>query len=186
VSGKRLFVSVDLDGLTDAVREAQAPFRDEPGLDPTDPEQVHVTLKFLGETDSDRLDDLRAALAAAVDDAGVEPFEAAFGGYGVFPSLDYISVVWVGVREGSEELARLHEAVEAWTTDIGFDPEDHEFTPHATVARMRDARRKDHVQRVVRERDPDVGRRHVSELRLTESTLTDAGPVYETLAAFPL
>jgi 2'-5' RNA ligase len=186
VTTKRLFVSVDLDGLADAVREAQAPFRDQPGLDPTDPEQVHVTLKFLGDTRPDRLDDLREALAAAVESADVGPFEAVFGGYGVFPSLDYISVVWVGVGEGGEALAALHEAVETRTTDLGFEPEDHEFTPHATIARMRDARRKEHVQQVVRERDPDVGRLRVEEVRLTESTLTDDGPVYETVAAFEL
>jgi 2'-5' RNA ligase len=182
----RLFVSVDLDGLADAVREAQEPFRDEPGLDPTDPEQVHVTLKFLGDTDPDRLDDLQAALAGAVEKAGVNPFEAEFGGYGVFPSLDYISVVWLGVREGGTELTALHEAVEVVTTDLGFDPEDHEFTPHVTLARMRDARRKDHVQEVVREEDPNVGRLDVEEIRLTESTLTEDGPVYETVAAFEL
>jgi 2'-5' RNA ligase len=186
VSAKRLFVSVDLDGLTDAVREAQAPFRDLLGIDPTDPEQVHVTLKFLGDTDPDRLDELREALATAVADADVGPFDAEIGGYGVFPSLDYISVVWLGVRRGSGELTALHEAIEPRTTDLGFDPESHEFTPHATIARMRDARRKDHVQAVVRERDPDIGTQRIEEVRLTESLLTDEGPVYETLAAFPL
>jgi 2'-5' RNA ligase len=182
----RLFVSVDLDGLAEAVDEAQAPFRDEPGLDPTDPEQVHVTLKFLGDTDPDELDDLRSALAAAVEDAAVDPFEAEFGGYGVFPSLDYISVIWLGVRRGSEELSALHEAIEARTTALGFDPEDHEFTPHTTIARMRDARRKEHVQAVVRERDPDVGDLRVEEVRLTESTLTPDGPEYETVTAISL
>jgi 2'-5' RNA ligase len=183
---RRLFVSVDLDGLADPVREAQTPFRDEPGVDPTDPTQVHVTLTFLGDTDPDELDDIRSALAAAVEDAGVDPFEAEFGGYGVFPSLDYIRVVWLAVRRGADELTALHEAIEARTTALGFDPEEHEFTPHATIARMRDARRKEHVQAVVRERDPDVGSLRVSEVRLTESTLAPGGPEYETVAAVGL
>jgi 2'-5' RNA ligase len=182
----RLFVSVDLDGLAEAVRAAQEPFRDEPGLDPTDPGQAHVTLKFLGEVDPDRLDEVREALSAAVTATGVEAFDASFGGYGVFPSLDYISVVWLGVREGGDELTALHEAVEARTTALGFDPEDYEFTPHATLARMHDARSKDHVRRVVAGEDPDVGSLRVTEIRLTESTLTDDGPVYETVASFGL
>ncbi|TSD15057.1 RNA 2',3'-cyclic phosphodiesterase [Haloglomus irregulare] len=182
----RLFVSADLDPLAAAVRAVQAPFRDRPGLDPTDPEGVHVTLQFLGETDPARLDDVRSALAAAVDDAGVGPFTAEIGGYGVFPSLDDISVVWLGVRRGQAELTALHESVEARTTDLGFDPEDHAFTPHATVARMRDARPKTHVQEVVREREPDVGGIDIDEIRLTESTLTDTGPEYGTVARFPL
>jgi 2'-5' RNA ligase len=108
------------------------------------------------------------------------------GDFGVFPSPDYISVVWAGVREGGPELTRLHEAVERETTALGFDPADHAFTPHVTLARMDDARGKEAVQRVVREADPTVGGYDVTEVRLTESRLTDDGPVYETVARFPL
>ena len=136
--------------------------------------------------DPARLDAVEAALTTAVTDASVDPFEMLVGGFGVFPSLDYISVVWAGVREGGPELARLHGAVERESTAIGFDPADHEFTPHVTLARMDDARGKSAVQRVVREVDPTVGRMGVSEVRLTESTLTDDGPEYRTLSRFPL
>ncbi len=184
--GERLFVSVDLDGLRSAVATAQEPFRDRAGLNPVDPDGAHVTVKFLGDTDPDRVDEVAAALDAAVGDAGVAPFEATFGGYGVFPSLDYISVIWLGVREGGEALTRLHEAVEERTTALGFDPGDHEFTPHVTLARMEHAGAKEHVGRTVREEDPDVGRLRVEELRLTESVLADDGPAYETVERFPL
>ena len=182
----RLFVSVDCDGLDDGVAEAQAHLPETGSLRPVDPAGAHVTLKFLGEVDPDRLDDLEAALATAVDAAGVGPFAMTVGGLGVFPSLDYISVVWAGVREGGPELTRLHDAVERETTALGFDPADHEFTPHVTLARMNDARGKEAVQRAVREADPTVGRLDVTEIRLTESRLTDDGPAYETVARFPL
>ncbi|MFB6074965.1 MAG: RNA 2',3'-cyclic phosphodiesterase [Haloarculaceae archaeon] len=184
--GKRLFVSVDLEGMDEAVAAAQAPFEGASGLNFVDPAQAHVTLKFLGDTDPDRVDAVLEALEAAVEDAGVDPFEAHFRGYGVFPSLEYISVVWLGVEEGSAELTRLAEAIEDRTVAMGFDPEDHEFTPHVTLARMDHAGGKEQVQRVVRERDPDAGRLSVEAVRLTESTLTDAGPVYETVASVPL
>ena len=184
--GKRLFVSVDLDGLADEVRRIQEPLAGLPGVDPVDPEGVHVTLKFLGEVEEPRVSALTDALGTAVESADVEPFEAAFEGYGVFPSLDYISVVWIGVGAGSDELARLHEAVERETTALGFDPEEHDFTPHATVARVRDARSKSEVQELVRDEDPTLGRRRVEEVRLTESTLASDGPTYETAEAFPL
>jgi len=181
----RLFVSADLDD-PDAVADAQARLPDAASLRPVDPAGAHVTLKFLGEVDTDRLDPLEAALVTAVDDAGVSPFHMVVGGFGVFPSLDYISVVWAGVREGSPELTRLHEVIERETTALGFDPEDHEFTPHVTLARMDDARGKEAVQRVVREDDPTVDGYDVTEVRLTESQLTDDGPVYETVVRFPL
>jgi 2'-5' RNA ligase len=183
---KRLFVSVDLDDLADELREIQEPLADLPGVDTVDPEGVHVTLKFLGDTPESRLDEVIDALGQAVESADVEPFEAAFEGYGVFPSLDYISVVWVGVGAGSDELTRLHEPIERETTAIGFDVEEHDFTPHATLARVRDARSKSDIQGLVREGDPAVGRLRIGEVRLTESTLSEAGPVYETVESFPL
>ena len=185
---RRLFVSVDLDGLADAVRGVQAPLDGVDGLRLTDPEQAHVTLQFLGETDPDRVDDLVAELDTAVDGSGVEPFEARFGGLGVFPSLDYISVVWAGVRDGAgdRELTALHEAVAARTTAMGFEAADHDFTPHATIARMDHAGGKDRVQEIVGTEDPDVGRLRVDEIRLTESVLREDGPDYTTVASIPL
>jgi 2'-5' RNA ligase len=185
---KRLFVSVDLDGLADAVRAVQERFEGASGLRFTDPEQAHVTVKFLGDTDPDRIDDIVTELERAVDDAGVAPFEAHFGGLGVFPSLDYISVVWFGVRDGrgAAELTALHEAVEERTVAMGFDPEDNEFTPHATLARMDHAGGKEQVQKVVQSEDPDVGTLAVEELRLTESVLGPDGPTYRTIVSVSL
>jgi 2'-5' RNA ligase len=182
----RLFVSVDLDGLAEDVRAVQQRFEGAGGLNFVDPGQAHVTLKFLGDTDGGRVDELTDELAAAVADSGVGPFTAEFGGLGVFPHLGYISVVWLGVREGSEQLTRLHEAIEDRTVAMGFEPEEHDFTPHVTLARMEHAGGKELVQDVVENRDPDAGRLDVEEVRLTESTLTDEGPEYSTVERVPL
>jgi 2'-5' RNA ligase len=184
--GKRLFVSVDLDGLGEAVAAVQDRFEGASGLNFVDPEGAHVTLKFLGDTDPDRIPALADELAAAVDEAGVDPFEVEFGGLGVFPSLEYISVVWAGTRTGGEKLARLHETIEDRTVAMGFDPEDHAFTPHVTLARMEHAGGKELVQETVREADPTVGTLDVAEVRLTESVLGPDGPEYATVERFPL
>jgi len=183
---KRLFVSVDLGGLSDEVRAVQRRLDGADGVRLTDPEQTHVTLKFLGGTDSGRVPEIVSALETAVADSGVGPFDAAVGGLGVFPSIDYISVVWVGVREGSEQLTALHEVIEDRMTAMGFDAEDHDFTPHATIARMNHAGGKKLVQRVVEQSDPEVGRLRASEIRLTESVLGEDGPVYTTVEEVPL
>jgi 2'-5' RNA ligase len=186
--GMRLFVSVDLsDSLAGEVAAVQDELRDASGLNVTDPEQAHVTLKFLGDVAESRVPDLEAALETAVDSAGITPFDAHFGGLGVFPSLDYISVVWLGVERGSEELAALHDAVEReFVENHGFDPEDHDFTPHVTLARMNHAGGKELVQDVVTRQHPEVGAMRVDAVRLTESTLTDDGPEYETVRAVRL
>jgi 2'-5' RNA ligase len=181
----RLFVSIDLpEDLAEAVAEAQSRFADAEGLRFVAPERAHLTLKFLGETDPDRVPGAIDAMESAAGAAGVEPFDATVGGFGVFPSLDYVSVVWAGIREGAgaAETTRLHEAVERETVAVGFGAAGHEFTPHVTIARMDDARGKDLVRRVVREADPDLGTFRVEEVRLKESVLTDEGPRYETVA----
>ncbi len=183
----RLFVSVDLDDdLSEEVAAVQEEFRGAEGLDFTDPEQAHVTLKFLGETPKNRAQSVTRELRRAVQAAGVEPFSATFGGLGVFPHLGYIRVLWLGVEEGGEELTRLHEAVERRTVELGFDAEDHGFTPHATLARMQHAGGKELVQEGVESLDPTVGSMEVTEVRLTESALTDDGPEYSTVAAVEL
>jgi len=183
---KRLFVSVDLDGLAGEVSAIQELFEGASGLNFVDPRQAHLTLKFLGDTDEDRIPPLTEALDAAVDAAEVDPFTARFGGLGVFPSLEYISVVWLGVRSGGDQLTALHEAIEDRTVAMGFDPEGHGFTPHVTLARMNHAGGKELVQETVRERDPNAGTLRVTDVRLTESVLTDDGPEYSTLESFEI
>ncbi|MFB6121712.1 MAG: RNA 2',3'-cyclic phosphodiesterase [Halobacteriaceae archaeon] len=183
----RLFVSVDLPArLADDVAAVQDALRDASGLRFTDPAQAHVTLAFLGDVAEDEVPDIEDALDRAVERAEVTPFEATVGGLGVFPSLDYISVVWVGFEDGGEQLGRLHDAVEAELEPLGFEPEDRDFTPHVTIARMDHAGGKDLVQEVVEEQSPTVGEMTVAEIRLTESTLTDGGPVYSTVSSASL
>ena len=202
----RAFFAVDLpESLAEPLAAVQTDLDDAAGVRVTDPTQAHVTLQFLGEvdagdgdgrsdgdgdgderTDIPAADDVIAAGERAVDRAGVAPFDCSIAGLGVFPAIDYISVVWAGVEEGSEELTALHEALEAETTALGVDADDHAFTPHVTLARMDDARGKDVVQRLVRERDPEFGRFEATEIRLVESALTSDGSEYETVASFEL
>ncbi len=183
----RLFVSVDLpDEFAEPIADLQDEFSAASGLNVTDPEQAHVTLKFLGNVDEDRLPELEDELAATIDAADVDPFSVRYGGLGVFPDLEYISVVWLGVEDGGDELTRLHEAIEDRMTAIGFDSESHEFTPHVTLARMEHAGGKEHVQEMVRDLDPTIGETRVESVQLTESTLTAGGPVYSTVKRFPL
>lgn len=183
----RLFVSIDLpDDLAEAIAEVQAEIESASGLRMTDPTQAHLTVKFLGDTDPARVEDIIEGLHGAVDQAGCTPFEASVEGLGVFPELSYINVVWVGIERGAAEITELHAAVERELTDRGFEPAEHDFTPHITIARMDHAGGKEHVQRVVTEHNPSLGTMTVDSIALTESTLTAAGPEYETIEAVPL
>lgn len=191
----RLFFAIDLpEALREPVAELQDDLRAAESLSFTDPDQAHLTMKFLGEIpaegDADggepTVADAKLAGAAAAEAAGLGPFEVAVEGLGAFPSEEYISVVWAGVGEGATELEDLAAALERETTDRGFDAADHAFTPHVTLARMSDARGKDLVQDRIRNGAPSLGRFTAEELRLKRSLLGDDGADHETIARFPL
>lgn len=189
----RAFFAVDLpDSLARSVADAQAPFADAPGVNPVDPGQAHVTLKFLGEIGGPddetepTVDDAIAAGERAVDRAGVSAFKCAVAGLGVFPNREYISVVWGGVERGGDELTALHEALEAEATALGVEPADHEFTPHVTLARVENATGADAVRDALDAEDPEIGSFSVDEIRLVESTLTASGPEYDAVEEFGL
>ncbi|QAU13231.1 RNA 2',3'-cyclic phosphodiesterase [Halorubrum sp. BOL3-1] len=194
----RAFFAVDLpEALAPAVADAQAAFADASGVNPVDPEQAHATLKFCGDIDdatddsaggddSPVLDDVIAAGERAVDRAGFDPFDCEVGGLGVFPSREYVSVVWTGFDRGGESLAALNEALEAETTALGVDPADHAFTPHVTLARVENATGADAVRDALDAEKPDVGAFSVDEIRLVKSTLTASGPEYGVVREFGL
>ncbi|NHX35358.1 MULTISPECIES: RNA 2',3'-cyclic phosphodiesterase [Halolamina] len=190
----RLFFAIDLpEELHEPFAAVQQDLADADGLSFTDPEQAHLTMKFLGDTptadeaddDEPTVHDAKVAGAAAVDAAGLDPFEVEVGGLGAFPSAEYISVVWAGVRDGTADLHDLAAALETATTERGFDVADDEFTPHVTLARMNDARGKDLVQDRLRNTNPTVGRFTAEELRLKRSVLGHDGAEHETVARFP-
>jgi 2'-5' RNA ligase len=191
----RLFFAIDLpEELHEPFAALQDDLRDADGLSFTDPTQAHLTMKFLGEvpiaTDADEdeptVDDAKVAGAATIEAAETAPFPVEVGGLGAFPSEEYMSVVWAGVRDGASDLEAIAAVLETETTDRGFDAADNAFTPHVTLARMNDARGKDLVQDRIRNTDPTVGRFTAEELKLKRSVLGDDGAEHETIARFPL
>jgi 2'-5' RNA ligase len=180
---ERLFVSVDLpEGFADEIRAIQETLTAASGIRPTDPEQVHVTVAFVGETPADRVGSVGDAVATGVDRADLEPFDVEYRDLGVFPSEDYISVVWLGVGDGSDALTRLHHSVVGALEDAGVSVDTHDtFTPHATIARMDHGGGKEHVQEVLRNSAPELRTDRVEEVRLKRSVLGPDGPTYETV-----
>jgi len=178
----RLFVSVDLPPeLEPRVRDLQSYLRGtRADLRFTKPEQAHLTMKFVGDTQESEMKEVREA----VDDAAetVEPFGVELGGTGVFPSRDHVSVVWVGARKGTEALARLHDALEDRLVGRGVaDEAEHDYVPHVTLARMDSGRGRSEVLEFVDEtQDVELGGFEASRLRLKSSVLRDGGSVHTT------
>lgn len=106
-----------------------------PHLRWVDPDNVHLTLKFLGNVPLDRIPEITAVLKEACAEAS--PFIMDVSGLGCFPSTNNPRVVWVGVQEETGRLKQLQERVEESLATLGFKPEGRPFSPHLTLGRVR-------------------------------------------------
>jgi RNA 2',3'-cyclic 3'-phosphodiesterase len=105
-----------------------------PGAKWVDSEQLHLTLRFIGEVDGGVFADIREGLEGVRG----EPFAMRLKGFGHFPPRRQPRVLWVGVEAG-EELARLRNRVDKTLVHIGLEPEHRKFAPHITLARLQEA-----------------------------------------------
>jgi 2'-5' RNA ligase len=149
-----------------------------------EPENLHLTLKFLGEVEEGRLGEVEEALRRGVK--GFSPFTLEVKGTGVFPSSQYVRVIWAGVGEGWEKVSSLQRSLDRELAKLGF-PRDTDFVPHLTLARVKNLRERGaFLQLVERGRKEEFGKVEVREVHLKKSTLTPKGPIYEDLRVLPL
>jgi RNA 2',3'-cyclic 3'-phosphodiesterase len=137
--GVRTFVCIEVppaiqarvEALQRALRRADAP------VSWVKPANIHLTIKFLGDVAASRLGDVRQAVERACQP--IRPFEVTVAGAGCFPSARSPRVLWVGLDPLPDELRKLHANVEAELERLGFAREARRFSPHLTIARVRDS-----------------------------------------------
>lgn len=180
----RLFVAVRLpEDVLGAVEKAVAPARKAiVGPRWTTPDQWHLTLQFLGHVPDEDV----AAVSRALDAVSrVQPFPVRLGGAGAFPKVSRGRVVWLGLSAGREAMAELGRAVNTALVPLGFEPEEHEYHPHLTLARLKVP--GDVGPAVEAVGDVPVGGAFVvSEVVLHQSRLSRTGARYEPVSAVAL
>jgi 2'-5' RNA ligase len=153
------------------------------------PEGIHLTLKFLGDTTVDKVEEVKAALAQAAAEVG--PFSFTVTGLGCFPNARRPRVVWVGIQELTGALARLRDAVEDHVAPLGFPTEKRRFSPHLTLGRVHRRASKSEVREigevVASSTIGIVGDLSVASVSYIKSELKPGGAVYTILseAALP-
>jgi RNA 2',3'-cyclic 3'-phosphodiesterase len=145
----------------------------------TRPEAMHLTLRFLGNIESARVNDLTAELLVATRLKA--PFSLELGAIGQFGNR----VLWVGVQSGSEPLARLAEVVREACAGYGAHEEERAFHPHVTLARLRRPERGAGA-RLREVKAPSFATWQVNDVELIRSELSPRGSRYTTLAMVPL
>jgi 2'-5' RNA ligase len=176
----RAFIAIDID---DVVRQrlvdAQREFASIGQLKLVEAENIHVTMKFLGEVSEEMLPKIVDALKKGV--SGKKEFDFIVSGIGVFPNPSYVRVIWAGVKEGGEEIMTIQKNIDEGLQKLGFAREK-DFVPHLTLARVKRVGQKERLLSLLRDMSGvEFGKCHAACVELRQSTLTPKGPIYTTL-----
>lgn len=172
----RAFIAVEI-GPMPALLDLEQKLRDtRADIKLVEPENIHVTLKFLGDTDEGIIDKIEQLMKDSV--AGIEPFTITLENVGAFPKLDYMRVVWVGIT-GAEPLVKIAKALNSGLKHLGFKSDKKGFTPHLTIARVRSPRNKNELRRAIDSHiNNSFGEVQVDKIVLKKSVLSPQGPTY--------
>ncbi|HEV8244026.1 MAG TPA: RNA 2',3'-cyclic phosphodiesterase [Nitrospirales bacterium] len=153
----------------------------------TNPNGIHLTLKFLGDIRESQIQPLQGVLQRAASSA--QPFALEAHGVGAFPNSRAPRVIWVGLHGSDgdmEVLRRLQVAIEDGTAELGFQKEARAFTPHLTLARIRDRLEAGALDKVLAaNQSRTVGGFTAVSVGLIKSELRPSGALYTTLVEVP-
>jgi RNA 2',3'-cyclic 3'-phosphodiesterase len=148
-------------------------------------ENFHITVKFLGDVEAGRIEEIRASVEDAV--TGIEPFDYDIGGAGAFPGGGRPRVVWIGVTQGHDQLAEIAGRLEDGLGKLGFAKEDRPFRSHITIGRLKDERGAKEISSALRESEIGrLGSVRVAGIAIMKSELRREGPIYSKLAEVAL
>ena len=188
----RLFIAIELSAeihknLAEAVRLLR--IDSGTGISWVKPENIHLTLKFLGDTPRVKIPAITQTLTQKMNQcAQCAPFNLTVRGTGCFPSPRQPRVLWVGV-EAPEELNDLQQAVEKALLPLDIPNEKRPFSPHLTLARINNAAEsivQNKYQQLLTYRESNFGQMSAEYLTLFQSTLARTGSIYTPLARIPL
>jgi len=149
-----------------------------------DLKNVHITLKFLGEVQDDKIPAVRSKLKFI--SKMFNEFESLLKGVGIFKDYYHPKVLWFGLRN-CNEFERIKNEIENSLGDLGFEVDYKKFTPHLTVGRFKDPGSVKELQKLVNSnQDLYFQPIPVKELILFESLLKNEGPEYKIVESFPL
>lgn len=147
-------------------------------------ENMHLTLKFLGEVKDEAVGNVKQGLSSVC--AGHKPFSIYIKGAGAFPNFKSPNVLWVGIG-ASPELAGLFRDIDDTAAGLGFVRETRRFSPHLTIARVKDKRSIGPMMKGLSEfREMSFGSAEVKEFLLMKSVLKPSGAEYSRVEAFVL
>ena len=184
----RAFIAIELDPKVQAaLGQIQKELKDV-GADVkwVKPDNIHLTLKFLGDVSLEELDSIKGAMQTTLQP--IKSFSMALTHLGAFPKVENPQIIWVGATADKNSIKSITESLEENLKGIGFEKEKRDFEPHITLGRMRSSDNKFALSKKIKNFQFPAGAPHqlVNQIALFKSTLTPQGPIYETLAKINL
>ncbi len=174
----RLFIAIP---LSQQVKKRLLDCQTIDGIKWQRPDQIHLTLKFLGDTDENLIGDLKEGLGK-ID---LPEFSLAINGFGYFPKGKQPRILWAGISSNSM-LEKLHQEVEEICIKLGFESEQRKFKPHITVGRIKKATKRAVVKFVNQHNKFHISDVSIKEFVLYESKLNPKGARHLRLETFQL
>jgi len=180
----RGFIAVEVP-VTDQILQFQQDIKKtDANVKLVEPENIHITLKFLGDTPITQIDAIEEIMNKSV--ATTQKHTIKLESTGVFPNENYIKVIWIGMNQ-SEKIAEIANTLNQQCTQIGVKKDKRGFSAHLTIGRMKSARGKEQIVDLLRNYEESLfAEIPVDKILLKKSTLTPKGPIYETLKTVPL
>jgi 2'-5' RNA ligase len=183
----RLFIAVELDErirseagrVVEVLRRRGASLAPRARLTWVTADRMHLTVRFIGAADEERLAAVRRALDPRFETAS---FTLAVEGTGTFPPKGPPRVIWAGLREGRDHLLALERELTARLSTIGIPPDDRPYNPHLTLARVRDPAGLRAAALLDGLQSHAFGHSIIDAITLFESRLSPKGPTYVALA----
>ncbi|HHT9138707.1 MAG TPA: RNA 2',3'-cyclic phosphodiesterase [Candidatus Wunengus sp. YC60] len=183
----RLFVAVEITGET---RKKLTAFQDklkkaDAGVGWVAPENIHITLKFIGYIDEEKIDAVIDIIKDSV--THIKPFDLGYTGVGVFPTPKNPRVIFAQAIDTAGVLAKIHERLDNQLMALGVEHEDRKFDAHLTVGRIKTRRNLTKLMENLNSYNGfNFGSEHVTQVVLMKSDLSPEGPIYTKLHSVDL
>ncbi|MBN1870704.1 MAG: RNA 2',3'-cyclic phosphodiesterase [Candidatus Omnitrophica bacterium] len=144
------------------------------------PENIHLTLKFLGDVELEKIDTIKQKLESLFK--GIGPVKLEMTQLDAFPSINHPKILWIGLKDDEQKISRQVSVLEDELGKLGFKKEERPFSPHVTIGRIRSPRNIQALSEAMSEYSFPAGLKQVIDcIILYKSTLTSQGPIYESL-----